>query len=325
MSRILIIDDDYHIGNYITKQLADSGFEVQLEPSGQNFVDKLETFKPAVAALDVMLPGISGFELCRMIRSHPKLYATSVLVLTAMGDAQERDHAIRQGADDFLAKPFKMFGLLEKLRVLVNLHEQSTACDGRTNLATPEAFKKIVAHNVACKNEVCLCCLEIAGLNEYRKKFGAKPYEGVILFTANLVEQFATEVGVAPTHVSHLGGGFFGLLVSPENVDPLCGKVASEFEAALGRFYTPEQLANQSITLDDPAKGSQVLPLMTTSTRVVSTGRHNCSSLVDIFSELDNLLRGVRLPASGGIFVDRRDSHLWSARPRSSSDSIGKG
>jgi DNA-binding response OmpR family regulator len=308
MARILLVEDDKHIGGYVAREIQSRGNEVLHKTSGENIAEEAAAFRPSLAILDVMLPGISGFEICRILRAHPALYTTSILVLTAMGDAEERDHALRQGADDFLSKPFKMVELAEKIANLLELHSRTVYRREDSPLLTPQGFNKLVAHHLACRTERSLCCVSIESLQTYRIKRGADAHARVVGAVAGMVERAIEEEGTVEVCVSHLGGGFFGVLLPHEKVTPVCEAVSEAFRRKLATWHTPEELKRGRMILHDPRRGTSEAPLMGLSTRVVRTDSHGWESQVDVFSELDQLVRGVALPPSGGVFVDRRAS-----------------
>lgn len=117
--RVLVIEDEPNISEAIRFILRRDGWEVQTHDDGTNALDRLGALSPDVVILDVMLPGRSGFDILQAMRGHAALRATPVLMLTAKGQAADREMALRYGATLFMAKPFSNAELLGAVRELV--------------------------------------------------------------------------------------------------------------------------------------------------------------------------------------------------------------
>lgn len=128
--RILIVDDDHEMGALIQRGLTAEGYETTVVDNGISALIAVQNDEIALAAIDVMLPGMSGFEICRRIRlDHPGL---PILLLTARDAVEDRVFGLDSGADDYLTKPFAFVELSARIRAL--LRRESTS-DGRVIVA----------------------------------------------------------------------------------------------------------------------------------------------------------------------------------------------
>ena len=124
MPTVLIVDDEQHIRLLIEQtleELEDEGVELQTASDGEMALDVVRNHKPELVFLDVMMPKLDGFEVCRAIRSDPGLAGTTVVMLTAKGQAYDRDQGIEAGADRYLTKPFDPDELLDVARQALGL------------------------------------------------------------------------------------------------------------------------------------------------------------------------------------------------------------
>jgi two-component system, OmpR family, response regulator ResD len=101
--RVLVVDDDPTVSEVVTRYLEREGFVVESLADGAVAVDRALANLPAVVVLDLMLPGLDGFEVCRRVRA---VAPVPVIMLTARGDEEDRVVGLELGADDYLAKPF---------------------------------------------------------------------------------------------------------------------------------------------------------------------------------------------------------------------------
>jgi len=114
--KILVIDDDRELNSLLQEYLGTHGFVVQTVEHPQNGIEAIEKCVPDAIILDVMLPDMDGFSVCREIR---KKYSTPILMLTAKGDVHDRIVGLEIGADDYLPKPFEPRELVARLRSIL--------------------------------------------------------------------------------------------------------------------------------------------------------------------------------------------------------------
>ncbi|MEL6265825.1 MAG: response regulator [Pseudomonadota bacterium] len=119
--RILLAEDEASIVASLTFLLGRAGFAVEVEPNGERAVGRALAMPPAVMLLDVMLPGIDGFEALRRLRAEPVTRALPVVMLTAKGQREDRETALRLGASDFITKPFANAEVVETVRRLAGM------------------------------------------------------------------------------------------------------------------------------------------------------------------------------------------------------------
>ena len=121
--RILLIEDETPLRTAIRDSLTDEGWRVITASDGEDGLEKALAEKPDVLVLDVMLPKLDGFSLCRQLRALG--HRTPVLMLTARGLVEDRIHGLDAGADDYLVKPFSLAELKARLRALRRRSEQA--------------------------------------------------------------------------------------------------------------------------------------------------------------------------------------------------------
>jgi DNA-binding response OmpR family regulator len=117
MTRILIIEDDAAIVRGLKDSLEDESFEVLTAADGREGYRKIGEERPDLIILDLMLPGLDGFDLCRRVRKEK--IPTPILILTARGEEADRVKGLDLGADDYVVKPFSLLELLARVRALL--------------------------------------------------------------------------------------------------------------------------------------------------------------------------------------------------------------
>lgn len=110
--KILLIDDEPNILQFLELGLRNEGFEVESAPDGITAINQIKLFQPHVVILDVMMPGMDGFEVCRMLK---KTENVAVIMLTARDEIDDRVKGLNIGADDYMVKPFSFEELLARI------------------------------------------------------------------------------------------------------------------------------------------------------------------------------------------------------------------
>jgi two-component system alkaline phosphatase synthesis response regulator PhoP len=124
MPTVLIADDEQHIRLLIEQtleELEDAGVELQTASDGETALDIVRHQRPGLVFLDVMMPKLNGFEVCRAIKADPALAGTTVVMLTAKGQAYDREEGLASGADRYLTKPFDPDELLDVARAALGI------------------------------------------------------------------------------------------------------------------------------------------------------------------------------------------------------------
>ena len=114
--KILIADDNENIREALTYLLEDEGYKLSLAKDGSETLKKVKEFRPDILFLDIMMPEINGYDVCRTIKTDPSLKNTYVIMLTAKGQVTEQERGKEVGADEYIVKPFSPMEILTKIK-----------------------------------------------------------------------------------------------------------------------------------------------------------------------------------------------------------------
>ena len=118
--RILVIDDDTKLTDLLQLVFESKGFGVTVANSGLQALTSLETELPEAVLLDLMMPGMSGLEVCQQIRANPRTSSVPVVVLTAKSSTESKQELMKAGATEYLVKPVPLNDLISRIGALVN-------------------------------------------------------------------------------------------------------------------------------------------------------------------------------------------------------------
>ena len=168
--KVLIVEDDRHIGDLLRLYLEKEGMECQLAGDGLLGLEKFHQFQPDLILLDIMLPGLDGWSVCRKVRETSKV---PIIMLTAKGELEDKVSGLEMGADDYITKPFEMKEVLARVhavmrrfgeeeqpvkrlsfdKLVINLDSYELLVDGK-RVDTPPKELELLFHLASAPNRV---------------------------------------------------------------------------------------------------------------------------------------------------------------------------
>ncbi len=136
---ILIVDDKYASRQTLESVLEMEGYRLEMAENGYEALEKIAILKPDLILLDVMMPGMTGYEVCEEIRKDKKIAEIPVIILTALNDHKSMLQALKSGADDFLSKPFDRHELRARVAGIMRLNRYQKLNNERSNLERAHA------------------------------------------------------------------------------------------------------------------------------------------------------------------------------------------
>lgn len=130
---VLVVDDEEDIRRLVSFNLDEAGFRVEAVDTGGGALTKAAELRPSVVVLDLMLPDLSGTEVCRRLRATPELADAAILMLTARGDEYDRVLGFEVGADDYVVKPFSVRELVMRVKGLAVRARERRLARGSTD------------------------------------------------------------------------------------------------------------------------------------------------------------------------------------------------
>ncbi len=143
-ARVLVVDDELNIREMVAINLQREGLDVVFAVDGPEAVDAARTLFPDLVVLDIMLPGMDGFEVCRLIREESTV---PILLLSARGEEIDRIVGLELGADDFLVKPFAMRELVARVRAMLRRARMAGSVAGGLEFASANGGLKAQVHS----------------------------------------------------------------------------------------------------------------------------------------------------------------------------------
>jgi DNA-binding NtrC family response regulator len=196
---ILVVDDTPANIGFLLETLSQAGYRVRVAPDGESALEQAQYLPPDLVLLDVMMPGIDGFETCRRLRKLPRLDQVPVIFMTALSDAQDKVRAFGAGADDYVTKPFQHEEVLARVRIHLTRRE----LEGRLAEVNGELENRVAARTAelrAALAEVEVLKSRLQSENRYLKQEIAESTSAEIIGSSPALRSALRQVSmVAPT------------------------------------------------------------------------------------------------------------------------------
>jgi diguanylate cyclase (GGDEF)-like protein len=215
LSKIVVVDDDVFSANLIDNCLRAAGFMSSYCCDSRKALDMIATELPDLIVMDVVMPGIDGFDLCRRVRAHPAMQLTPIIFVTRRGDVEQRVAGLEAGGNDYIAKPFEPQELVARVRShlqrLAALRDMAIR-DGLTRCYNHKYFKIRLEQEIArCRryqNELALALLDVDHFKSINDSHGHPTGDQVLSHLGDLVQASVRSTDV----VARYGGDEFALL-----------------------------------------------------------------------------------------------------------------
>ncbi len=235
-ARLLVVDDVPQNGRLLEAMLSPHGYSVTLAYSGSEGLEKVRTEHPDLVLLDILMPDMTGYDVCRRLREDPATRLLPVVMLTSSGD-QDKVDAIEAGADDFIARPFNPQELLSRVRSLLRIKEYHDTIQVQA--------AELAEWNLSLEQRVQSQLAQLEGLDRLRRFFSAPVADIILSGGGQMLEPHRREVTIV--FCTLRGFTAFSATAEPEEV---MGAL-SQFYNAVGnmtlRFEATLEFAGDSV------------------------------------------------------------------------------
>ncbi|MDD5686604.1 MAG: response regulator [Elusimicrobia bacterium] len=278
--RILVIDDDLSIIAFLKFSLTVYGYEVDGATSGEEALKKIETTPPDIVLTDLMMPKMSGYEVCRRLRSNPKISGITIIIYTGyrMGP-DEKAKGLELGADDFLEKPFNLPELKARLERHLKRRADDIGYNPLTNLPGNMFIEKEFKNRIVKKGLIAFCYLDIDNFKAYNDLYGFKKGDDAILFTADVLKKAISEAGNTDDFIGHIGGDDFIFVTTVDKIDAICEYIVRRYDKMVVQYYDEEDAKRGFIVSRDREDKLKKFPLMSVSIGILTNEKNPFPSL----------------------------------------------
>ena len=262
--RILVVEDDFDIYNMLRIYFQSQGYDVTVAPRGEEGLEKCRQQMPHVIVLDIMLPDIDGYEVCRRLRSNLRTSHVPIIFLTQKDDRSDKIAGLELGADDYITKPFDIEELRLRVQNSIQRAQLTNLSNPTTGLPSGKQIEEQLRHLMR-QDDWAFMYIGINHIGPFRDKEGFLAADEVLRDLAHMLGDIVDEFGTANDFIAHRGGDDFIVITNTERAPTIRDRVAARFDASIGTHYNFIDRENQYITID-----GQKHPLMSLAIGLVS-------------------------------------------------------
>lgn len=276
---ILVADDEEPILGVLQQALKLAHYDVLLARDGEETLRLVKQKKPDLVLLDIQMPKMSGFDVCKQIKSDVVMRHIPVVMLTAQSTTQYKVTGLEHGADDYVTKPFDMDELLARIRTILRRTRLGLEANPLTRLPGNVAIEKEILHRIETHVPFAVLYIDLNSFKAYNDTYGFVKGDDVIRETGRIVLAAAKE---EPDFVGHIGGDDFVVVTHPDRWEIMCQQIIQNFDAKSPQFYSDEDRARGFIITKDRKGQTTQFPLLSVSIGVVTNQWRVISSLGEV-------------------------------------------
>jgi DNA-binding response OmpR family regulator len=279
--RLLIVEDDQDISNMLRIYFTGQGYEVDSALRGSIALEKTRQDMPHLIVLDIMLPDIDGFEVCRVLRTNTRTSHVPIIFLTQKDERSDKLQGFELGADDYITKPFDIEELKLRVQRAIARAEQQSLTDPRSGLPAGRLIEDQLRQIIRRENW-SLMDIRINDYEPFKEVYGFVAADDLLRFTAMLLNEVVDEFGTSNDFIGHAGGDNFVIVTGDETVVPIQQQLKMRFKDEVLTNYNFMDRERGFIITTDTSGTTNEIPLMTLSIGTVSPSQYQFSDIREI-------------------------------------------
>jgi len=230
--QILIVEDNVDLAEMLDTLFQDLGYEVLIIPYGEEALVLCEERMPELVILDIYLPDIDGYEVCRRLRKNPRTEHIAVIFLSVRTLQDDKLMGLELGAVDYVTKPFDNEELKLRVQNLMREIQHKRSVDGVTGLPRGR-FIEDQLRLLLRRENWALMYIGISGFGPFKEAHGLESAKMVLRITASTLLEAVGELGTVDDFVGHAGEDDFIVITVPARAQALMDRIKGDFKSAL--------------------------------------------------------------------------------------------
>ena len=280
-SRLLIVEDDVDIGNMLRIYFGGMDFDVDVAVRGSEALEKTKQNQPNLIVLDIMLPDIDGYEVCRNLRTNLRTSHIPVIFLTQKDERSDKLQGLELGADDYITKPFDIEELKLRVQGAINRAKRESLTDPRSGLPAASLIENQL-RKIIRQTGWAYLDMKINNFEPFKDVYGFVAGDDVLRFTAMLLGEVVDELGTSSDFIGHAGGDNFIVISTDDKAATIRARLKDRFDAEVLSHYNFMDRQQGFVQAPAPDGTTTKVPFMTMSVGIVSPSAHSFADIREI-------------------------------------------
>jgi DNA-binding response OmpR family regulator len=236
-SHILIVEDDLDLAEMLNAYFRVQGYEVQTAAWGEDAVRMTQETPPDLLVLDIRLPDIDGYEVCRRLRSHRRTQEVPIIFLTEKRDRVDKLTGLELGVVDYITKPFDIQELRLRVRNALRRATQLSLVNPVTNLPEGPVVDEKLGAVLTSERKWAVLLMTIMGLETFRELYGFVASDDVLRAVSLMMNNAVREVGSEEDFIGQLAAHDFVIISGEEQLGPIRERIELRLQQSMEYFY----------------------------------------------------------------------------------------
>lgn len=280
--RILVVEDDLDISKMLRIYFDSQGYEVLVANRGNEALDVCRTKLPNVIVLDINLPDIDGYEVCRILRSNTRTSYVPIIFLTQRDERSDKIAGLELGADDYITKPFDIEELKLRVEGTIRRSLREALTHPVTNLPAGKLIEEQLKAAKESSNDWTLLYFGIRNINAFKEIAGPIQVNEVLLFLADIMRETIEAHGTMDDFIGQASDNDFIVITSAQAAPVICKTITQRFNEESNVFYPFSVREAGKVTYQDIDGGTKEADLMQLAVGVVSSSDGPFADIVQI-------------------------------------------
>lgn len=302
---ILVVEDDAQVARMLSATLEAEGYTSLVAGTGEEGVELAQREGPQLILLDLMLPGMDGFEVMHNLRANARTAHIPVMVVSARHDTADKVRAFESKVDDYLTKPFHGGELVARIRTQLR-HVQDLQLSPLTGLPAGRRVECAIEDCFGRPNPWSILYIDLDNFKAFNDVYGFVHGNDLIRLLAHILDETVRQQTCPTDFLGHVGGDDFILTTTPEQVDTLCRRIIARWEVESVALYSPEDRQRGTLIAVDRRGQRQTYPLVSISIGVVTNELRPITTLAEVSRIAADVKRAAKGVPGNSWFIDRR-------------------
>ena len=277
--RILVVEDDFDISNMLRIYFSGQQYEVQIAPRGSEALAMTRKQLPHLIILDIMLPDMNGYDVCRELRTTTRTSHIPIIFLTQKDERSDKIAGLELGADDYITKPFDIEELKLRVQNAIAAANRQAHIDSKSGLPTGRLIDDHLRSLMHTDRAWTYMDVKINQFDPFTEVYGFVAGDEVLRFMALLMGEVVDQAGTPDDFMGHPGRDNFVAITMTPDPDAFKEYLTERFNEEVKQHYSFIDRERGYILVPDTMSGERQEALMTLSVGAVSTATHQFSDL----------------------------------------------
>lgn len=305
---ILVVEDSAAVREMYASALSVDGFTVTAVANAKEAFRAVAKERFHLVILDLMLPGMNGFEVCKLLKKDVKTFSIPIIVASVLKGADPEVFAIESGADDFLFKPFDERVLRARVHMVLRRHEQHAALHPLTGLFGRIFVEQALEQRIQSSEPFAMLRFDLRHFRFFNRHYNYGEGDYFLKFVGAIVKEGSLAHGSPEDVVGHLSADDFVVITTPESEETVAEYVCSKYTELRNQYFDDDDVAHGMMRIKTRSGTPREEPLTTLHCAVVHNAYRSFENLFELFDTADEMLIFHKEKGATGWMRDRRQN-----------------